>query len=406
MYIAEVKMASALEGIKILDFSVAYAGPFCTLLLRDLGAEVIKVERMADDGGEGPRTNFPHTKANESGAFINLNRGKKCLTLNVKNEKARDIIQALTAKVDVLIENFSPGTMDRLGLGSQDLCKINPGLIYTSISGFGHNGPRQNDVSFDPVAQAMGGLMSVTGFPENPPTKVGVPLADLMTGIFTAVAILAALQHRSKTGEGQSIDMSLQDCVFLPTAIWCGPLYFLEGKVPQRYGNGDAWTTTSDCYPAKDGYVYIAAPLLGQTHRVFQTMGREDLINSPLGAQGNERLKYRDEIGSLISGWTKSKTVEEILDSLKKADVPCSAVPNFDQVCKDPQILSREMIIEVEQLLSGKVKVPGSVFKMSKTPGNIKYPCHFLGQDNNEILSEILGYSQRDIDQLTKEGII
>lgn len=399
-------MASALDGIKILDFSVAYAGPFCTLLLRDLGADIIKVERVADDGGEGPRTNFPHTKAKESGAFINLNRGKKCLTLNIKTEKAKDIIKALTAKVDVLIENFSPGTMDKLGLGSQELCKINPRLVYTSISGFGHNGPRRNDVSFDPVAQAMGGLMSVTGFPNNPPTKAGVPLADLMTGIFTAVAVLAALHHRSKTGEGQYIDMSLQDCVFLPTAIWCGPLYFLEGKVPQRSGNGDAWTTTADCYPASDGYVYIAAPLLGQTHRVFQTMGREDLINSPLGAQGNERLKYRDEIGSLITAWTKTKKVEEILDSLKKADVPCSAVPDFDQVCHDPQILSREMIIEVEQILSGKVKVPGSVFKMSKTPGNIKHPCHFLGQDNNEILSEILGYSQMDIDQLAREGII
>jgi len=399
-------MASALEGMTILDFSVAYAGPFCTLLLRDLGAEVIKVERVADDGGEGPRTNAPYTKAHESGAFINLNRGKKSLSLNLKTEKARDIIKALTPRVDVLIENFSPGTMDKLGLGSQELNKINPRLIYTSISGFGHNGPRRNEVSFDPVAQAMGGLMSVTGFPENPPTKVGVPLADLMTGIFTAVAILAALQHRAKTGEGQSIDMSLQDCVFLPTAIWCGPTYFLEGTTPQRCGNSDAWTTTSNCYPAKDGYVYIAAPLLGQTHRVFQIMGREDLINSPLGAQGNERLKYKKEIEALISEWTRSKSVEEILDSLKKADVPCSAVPDFEQVCRDPQILSRDMIIEVEQLLSGKVKVPGSVFKLSKTPGSIKYPAHFLGEDNAEILSGMLGYTQGDINQLAGEGII
>jgi CoA:oxalate CoA-transferase len=399
-------MVSALSGIKILDLTTAYAGPFCTLLLKDLGAEIIKVERTSDGGGDGPRTNVPHTKALESGAFIMLNRGKRCITLNLKSEKARDIIKALVKRVDVFIENFSPGAMDRLGLGSQELCDLNPRLIYTSISGFGHTGPRRNDVSFDPVAQAMGGLMSVTGFPEGPPTKVGVPLADLMSGVFTALAILAALQYRMRTGEGQTIDMSLQDCVFLPTAIWCGPTYFLDGKIPLRCGNGDMWTTTSNCYLTKDGYVYIAASTLGQTHSVFKAMGRADLIDSPLGSQGNERLKYKQEIEALVSEWTRSQSVEEILNRLKEVDVPCSPVPDFAQVCNDPQILSREMIIEVEQLLSGTVKVPGSVFKLSKTPGNIKYPTHFLGEDNLEVYAGMLGYTEKEIQQLANDGVI
>jgi CoA:oxalate CoA-transferase len=399
-------MAGALEGIKVLDLTIAYAGPFCTLLLRDLGAEIIKIERTIEGGGEGPRKNLPRTEALESGAFIMLNRGKKSITLNLPTEKGRDICKALAKKVDVLIENFTPGVMDRLGVGSQEICKLNPGLIYASISGFGHTGPRQNEVVFDPVAQAMGGLMSVTGFPDGPPTKVGVPLADLMSGVFTALSIVAALQHRSKTGEGQSIDMSLQDCVFLPTAIWCGPTYFLEGRVPQRYGNGDEWTTTSSCYPAKDGYVYIAAMMLGQTQRVFKTMGREDLLDSPLCAEGNERIKYKQEIDALVGAWTKSKTVEEILSELKKADVPCSAVPDFGQVCNDPQILNREMIIEVEQILSGKVKTPGSVFKLSKTPGNIKLPASFLGEHNLEVYGGMLGYSEQELQQLANEGII
>jgi CoA:oxalate CoA-transferase len=399
-------MAGALEGITILDLTLWYAGPFCTLLLRDLGAEIIKVERTVKDGGEGPRKNTPRTEAEESGAFIMLNRGKKSITLNTTSPEGRNIARTLAQKVDVLIENFTPGVMDKLGLGSKELCKLNPGLIYTSISGFGHTGPRQYDVVFDPVAQAMGGIMSVTGYPDGTPTKVGAPIADLMTGVFTAVAILAALQYRNKTGQGQVLDMSLQDCVFLPTAMWCGPSYFLDGRVPQRFGNGDEWLTPANLYPAKDGYVYIAAPLLAQTQNVFKTMGRADLLDSPLCAEGNVRIKHKKEIDAVIGEWTKTKTVAELLEALKKADVPCSAVPDFAQVCNDPQIKNREMVIEVEQLLSGKVKAAGSPFKFSKTPGNIKYPAPFLGEHNVEIYGDMLGYSEKEMARLANDNII
>ncbi|MGD0794321.1 MAG: CoA transferase [Dehalococcoidales bacterium] len=399
-------MAGALDGIKVLDFTMWYAGPFCTLLLRDLGAEIIKVERTVKDGGEGPRKNAPRTAAEESGAFIMLNRGKKSVTLNTTSPKGREVARSLAQKVDVLIENFTPGVMDRFGLGSKELCNLNPKLIYASISGFGHTGPRQHDVVFDPVAQAMGGMMSVTGYPDGTPTKVGVPMGDLVTGIFTAVAILAALQYRNRTGQGQAIDMSLQDCVFLPTSMWCGPTYFLDGKVPQRYGNGDEWLTPANLYPAKDGYVYIAAPLLGQTQSVFKTIGRADLLSSPLCAEGNVRIKYKKEIDDVIGQWTKTKNVAEILEALKKADVPCSAVPDFAQVCNDPQIKNREMVIEVEQLLSGKVKTAGSIFKFSKTPGNIKFPAPFLGEHNLEVYGNMLGFSEAELAQMANDGVI
>jgi CoA:oxalate CoA-transferase len=399
-------MAGALDGIKILDFTMWHSGPFCTLLLRDLGAVIIKVERTVKDGGEAPRKNKPNTAAEESGHFILLNRGKKSITLSIPTQKGKEIVKALAQKVDVLIENFTPGAMDKLGLGSKELCQINPKLVYASISGFGHSGPRQFDVAFDPVAQAMGGMMSANGYSDGSPTKVGVPMADLITGTITAVAILAALRHRDKTGQGQVIDMSLQDCVFLPTSMWCGPTYFIDGKVPQRYGNGDEWLTPANLYPCKDGYVYIASPLLGQTQNLYKTMGRADLLNTPLCAEGNIRIKYKKEIDDLIGQWTKTKKVIEVLDALKKADVPCSAVPDFAQVCEDPQIKQREMVIEVEQVLSGKVKAAGSVFKMSRTPGNIKYPSPFLGENNLEIYGELLGYSEAELARMADEGVI
>lgn len=398
-------MAGSLNGIKVLDFSQAYAGPFCTLLLRDLGAEIIKVEKTIRDGGEVSRQRKPRTKALESGEFIMLNRGKKSVTLNLRSEKGQNMARSLAQKVDVLVENFSPGVMDKLGLGSQELCKLNSKLIYTSISGFGHTGPRQFDAVFDPIAQAVGGLMSVTGYPDSTPTKIGVPLADLMTGIFTALGIVSALHDRTKTGLGQVLDMSLQDCVFLPTAIWCGPTYFLDGRVPGRFGNGDEWLTPANLYPTKDGYVYIAGPRPEQIERFFKTMGRSDLISSPLGSDENERIKYKKEIDALVEEWTKTRTVSEILDSLKKANVPCSAVPDFKQVCNDPQIHNREMVIDVDQL-SEKVKAPGSVFKFSRTPGNIKYPAFALGEHNLDIYGGMLGYTEKELDQLSNDGII
>jgi CoA:oxalate CoA-transferase len=397
-------MVSILEGIKVLDFTQVYSGPFCTLMLKDLGAEIIKIERR--ESGDLTRNDVPHTEGHEGGAYIILNRGKKSLTIDLKTEKGNDICKELVKKVDVLVENYSPGTMDKLGLGSQVMCKLNPKLIYASLSAYGQTGPRRDYPGFDPVAQAMGGMTVVNGFEDNP-TRVGVSIADFSSGFFTAFSIIAALLHRQKTGEGQTIDISMQDCIWQLTSIEFSPYYFIANQNPPRLGNGHSAMIPCNLYPTKNGdRMIISAGVLSQVHRLYTAMGREDLISTPLGDNQNERVKHRAEIDEVITAWTKTKDTQEIMDTLKAADVPCTKLPTFDEVCNDPQLLSRDMIIEVEQKISGKVKVPGSPFKLSKTPGKIDYPAPFLGENNQEVLSEMLGYSDEEIEKLTNEGII
>jgi CoA:oxalate CoA-transferase len=341
----------------------------------------------------------------EGGAFIILNRGKKSLTIDLKSSQGREICTKLASKVDILVENFSPGTMDKLGLGSKELCASNRGLIYSSISAYGQTGPRRDYPGFDPVAQAMGGMTAVTGFPDRP-TRTGVSIGDFSSGFFTALSIVSALFHKLKTGEGQTIDISMQDCIWQLASIEFSPYYFLAGQEPPRLGNGHAAMIPCNLYTTKDGHIIISAGVLSQVHRLYTVMGRQDLIGTPLGANQNERYKYRDQIDALITEWTKTLNTEDITKLLKQADVPCTRLPAFSEVCNDPQLISRNMIVEVEQAISGKVKTPGSLFKLSKTPGNIQFPAPFLGQHNQEVLSEMLGYTEDKIAELASEGII
>jgi CoA:oxalate CoA-transferase len=396
-------MTSVLEGVKVLDFTQVYSGPFCTMLLKDLGADIIKIERPGS--GDLPRNDFPHTKGLEGGAFIILNRGKRSLTLNLKTKKGLDICKELTKKVDVLVENFSPGTMDKLGLGRDELLNLNPTLIYASLSAFGQTGPLRDYPGFDPIAQAMGGMTIVTGLPEQP-TRCGVSIADFASGFFTTLSIVAALLYKTKTGLGQMIDISMQDCIWQLTSIEYSPYCYLNGVEPPRLGNGHSAMIPCNLYPTRNGRVFIAAGVLAQLHRFYTTMDRTDLINSPLGSNQNIRYQHREEIDKVITAWTKTKTTEEIIYILKKADVPCCKLPSFSEVCNDEQLKSRDMIIEVEQKISGKVKTPGSPLKLSKTPGKIDYPAPFLGENNNEILTELLGYTEEEVAKLVDEGVL
>jgi len=248
-------------------------------------------------------------------------------------------------------------------------------------------------------------MTTVTGFPDTP-TRCGVSIADFSSGLFTTLAIVAALFHKQKTGEGQVIDMSMQECVWQLTSIEFSPYYFLQGRNPPRLGNGHSAMIPSNLYPTKDGRVFISAGVLSQVHRLYTAMGRADLIQTPLGRNQNDRYQHRQEIDNIIGDWTKTRSTDEIMKLLKSVDVPCNKLPTFEEVCNDPQLLSRNMVIEVEQDLSGKVKVPGSLFKMSRTPGNVKYPAPYLGQHNQDVLSELLGYSQEVIEELSNEGII
>jgi CoA:oxalate CoA-transferase len=396
-------MKSILDGITVLDFTQVYAGPFCTLLLKNFGAEIIKIERPG--AGDLTRSDVPRTEGMEGGPYINLNRGKKSLTVNLKSEKGIEICRELARKVDVVVENYSPGTMDKLGLGSKELCGINPSLIYASISAYGQTGPLRDYPGFDPVAQAMGGMTMVTGFPDDP-TRCGVSIADFSSGFFTAFSIVGALFHRFRTGEGQTIDISMQESIWQLTSIEYAPYYFLNGEEPPRLANQHSAMVPCNLYTTKNGRVFVMAGVLDQLRRLYTVMGREDLLETPLYSNQSERIKYRDEIDNLVKEWTQERTTEEVQTILKEADVPCSKLPTFSEVCNDSQLLSRNGIIEVEQVISGKVKVPGSIFKLSKTPGRIDYPAPFLGQDNHQVLSEILGYSDEEISRLADESII
>ncbi|MGD0100852.1 MAG: CoA transferase [Acidobacteriota bacterium] len=396
-------MAKALEGVRVLDFTQYLSGPHCTAVLSELGAEIIKVEMPGK--GEPERVAMPMTFKRESYQFLSYNRGKKSITLNLKSPKGLEIAKKLAAKVDVLVENFAADGMERLGLSYEEVSKINPRIIYASISGFGHTGPRRNDVCYDVVAQAMGGLMSVTGHPGGEPLKAGISLGDYMGGYNGAIAILAALYYRKISGEGQAIDISMQD------GIWAMVFpdranYFDTHIVPKRIGNKLSSSAPFGAYNAKDGYVVICTITDPQWQKVLQAMGREDLIGEQRYATRENRTKNMDEVDGLVQAWCKEKTVEEVFAILKKFGVPCSPLPTFDQVANDPHLLSRDMIVEVDQPVSGKVKLIGSVYKMSKTPGDRKKSVADVGEHNEEIYGGLLGIDAQEMQMLKKESVI
>jgi len=396
-------MAKALEGVRVLDFTQYLSGPHCTAVLSELGAEIIKVEMPGK--GEPERVAMPMTSKRESYQFLSYNRGKKSITLNLKSPKGLEIAKKLAAKVDVLVENFAADGMERLGLSYEEVSKINPRIIYASISGFGHTGPRRNDVCYDVVAQAMGGLMSVTGHPGGEPLKAGISLGDYMGGYNGAIAILAALYYRKISGEGQAIDISMQD------GIWAMVFpdranYFDTHIVPKRIGNKLSSSAPFGAYNAKDGYVVICTITDPQWQKVLQAMGREDLIGEQRYATRENRTKNMDEVDGLVQAWCKEKTVEEVFAILKKFGVPCSPLPTFDQVANDPHLLSRDMIVEVDQPVSGKVKLIGSVYKMSKTPGDRKKRVADVGEHNEEIYGGLLGIDAQEMQMLKKESVI
>ncbi len=396
-------MNKALGNFRILDFTQYLSGPHCTSVLCELGAEVIKIERPIT--GEPERKAAPMTPKGESYQFMAYNRGKKSITLNLKNPEGINIAKKLIEKCDVIVENFSPGTMERLGLGYEDIKNINPGIVYASISGFGQTGPRRDQITYDVVGQAMGGLMSVTGYEDGEPLKVGISLADYMAGYNGAIAILAALHYKNTTGEGQYIDISMQD------GIWAMVFpdradYFDTLIPPKRIGNRLSSSAPFGSYKASDGFVVVCTITDGQWQNVLKAIEREDLYEDERFRTRVDRAKNMAAVEDVLNNWLKNKTVEEAVNIFTRFQVPCSTVPTFEQVVNDPQILHREMIIEVEQPLSGKVKLGGSIYKMSKTPGNRKLRIPLIGEHNEEIYANLLGFDEEEIKKLKKEDVI
>jgi crotonobetainyl-CoA:carnitine CoA-transferase CaiB-like acyl-CoA transferase len=398
----EVNMAKALEGIKVLDLSRALAGPYCTMMLADMGAEVIKLEMPGR--GDDSRSWGPPFVEGESAYFMSINRNKKSITLNMKSDKSTEIIHKLIKQSDVLVENFRPGAMERLGLGYERVKEMNPRIIYCSISGFGQDGPYRMLPGFDQVLQGMGGLMSITGELGGPPIKVGVAIADISGGMFASNGILVALYNREKTGKGQMVDVSLLDSQVAWLTYRAGA-YFASGEVPQPMGSGHPVIVPYQAFKAKDVFINIAVGNDQLWERFCKAVGLENVMNDPKFATNAKRVENREEIVKIISDLIVTKDGEEWLKIITDAGVPCGPIYTVDKVFADPQVLHREMVKELDHPKAGKVKVTGIPIKLSDTPGEVETAPPVLGQHTQEILTE-LGYSDKDLEKLKQEKVI
>ena len=399
-------MAGPLEGIRILDLSWVLSGPYCTMVLGDLGAEIIKVERPVS--GDMARGSGPFIDG-ASSYFLSLNRGKKSVALDLTKPEGKDVFVRLVEKADVVLENFTPGTMDRLGLGYDTLKQRNPRLVFASISGFGQTGPYAGRPALDVIMQGMGGIMSVTGEPGGPPVRAGASLGDITAGLFAAIAIQAALLERERSGQGQMIDLSMLDCqVALQENAFSR--YFATGEVPQPLGTRHPVFTPFQAFRTKDGYIVVAmvGGTSNQWHLFYSAIDRVDLIDDPRFESGWDRTLHYTELEPMLNEAMRSKTTQEWLNALMPLGVPCGPVNRIDQVAADPQIAHRGMIVEVPhpEPGKGKVKIVNTPVRMSRTPPKVERTSPALGAHTREVLIQVLGMGEEEMDRLTKEEVI
>ncbi|MFQ5658460.1 MAG: CaiB/BaiF CoA transferase family protein [Candidatus Methylomirabilales bacterium] len=391
-----------LEGVVVLDATQVMAGPYCTLLLADMGADVIKVEKP--HGGDDSRAMGPPFIGEESAAFLAINRNKRSVTLDLKSIEGRDLFRLLARRSDILVENFRPGTMEKLDLHFEAIQQINPSIIYCSISGFGHTGPYRNRGGFDLVAQGMSGLISVTGQPGGPPTKVGVPISDLNAGVFGAYGILSAYVHRLKTGEGQHVDTSLLEGAVAYT-FWESSIYFATGEVPQPLGSGHRLNAPYQVFETKDGAVSIGGANQSTWEKLCGVLGRQDLLEDPNFLTNAERVRHYRKLGTLLQPIFHQRTTAEWLALLEKGGVPAGPIYDIAQVYEDPHIRDRDMVVELDHPVAGKIKNIGIPVKLSLTPGEIRRPAPLLGQHTDEVLLW-LGLDSSEIARLRQVGAI
>jgi len=394
-------MVQPLSGIKVVDLTSFLSGPFCTMLLGDMGAEVIKIEEPK--AGDANRSSGPFIKG-EGAYFLYTNRNKKSLTLNLQEEKGRSILCQLVKKADIFVENFRPRVKKRLNIDYPTLKEINPQLIYCSISGFGQTGPWAERPGFDQIAQGMSGLMSVTGFPESGPTRVGVAIGDSVCGIFAAYGILAALVERNKSGLGQYIETSLLEGLVAVLGFQVAK-YFATGQTPLAQGNDHATNAPYGTYRTNDGYINIATATQKMWENLCQVLGMEDLTNDPRFQKNDDRVRNKKELKGFIENKLASKTSEEWVEILNKEGIPCGTIYTIDQVFQDKQVLHQKMLLEADHLKAGRIKMIGFPVKLERTPGKISLPPPTLGQHTRQILKE-LNYSNEEIENLRHGGII
>jgi CoA:oxalate CoA-transferase len=393
-----------LDGVRVFDLTWVLAGPFASMVLCDLGADVIKVERPGV--GDVARYTAPIVNG-ESCYFFSVNRGKRSLTLGLKAERGRDIFLRLVEKADVVMENFTPGTMARLGMGYSTLSERNPRLIYAATSGFGQTGPDRFRPALDVVVQGMGGIMSITGEPDGPPVRPGASLGDITGGLFTAIGVLAALQEREHSGRGQMIDVSMLDCQIsiLENAF---VRYFATGEVPKPLGTRHPVATPFQAFPTKDGYIVLALTwgIENQWELYCATIGRHDLIDDPRFDTPALRTEHHDELEPLLIEAMRKKTTAEWLREFDAIGLPCGPLNDIPQAAEQPQVKARGMLVEVDHPVIGKLPLPDTPVKLSRTPGGIRGASPALGEHTDAVLRELLALSDDEIADLRQAAVI
>ncbi len=381
-----------LSGYRVIDFTNFVSGPTCTRLLADLGAEVIRIEKPDKKKGSGPYFGGERT------VDLGLMRGKKSVTLNAKDTEDYVILMKLIKTADIIVENFRPGVTSRMGVSYEDVIKVKPDIIYTSISGFGQVGPYKSRGAFDIIAEAMSGFMSITGERTGKPVRAGASIADIFSGFEAAYGTVSMLLNREKTGQGDHLDLAMLDTMF---AVLNNPVtaYLNGGGVAQRIGNEHPQDVPWDDFPTKDGTVVIASARTNTFVKICQVLGCEEYSADSRFCNDNVRLQNKEACHAMVRSYTKNWNTKELIDAFNKAGVPCATINSIDEACMDESIISREMIATVKHKTAGQYRLPGSPLKFLKNPVKLVNGTPILGENNREIFSQ-LDMTKDEIDAL------
>jgi crotonobetainyl-CoA:carnitine CoA-transferase CaiB-like acyl-CoA transferase len=396
-------MMGPLEGLKVIDLTHVMAGPTCTLMLADMGAEVIKIEKVP--GGDDTRRAVPPTIEGESAAFMMMNRNKRGIALDLKSEGGRLVLARLLEDADVVVENYRPGTMQKLGFDYEQLREKNPGLIYCAVSGFGRSGPYGQRTGLDLAAQAMSGIMSITGEgPGRPPVKCGAPLTDITCGILAAMGILAAYAHRMRTGEGQIVETSLLEAGIVQT-YWQSAIALATGVAPRPMGSAHPLNAPYQAFESADRWIVIGGANQRLWLRTLEVLGANHLAEDPRFADNPARMAHLQELEDALAPYFRAQASEDLLARFEAAGVPAAPVYDVLEMQADPQVQAREMVVEVEHARLGPVKTLGLPIKFSDTPGGVLEGAPLYGQHTREVLREH-GFPDSEIEALAAEGAI